>query len=881
MPKPTIADVALELVAADRAVTTVRVVEVVLERGLTRAKDPVRAVEGAIRDSYRFERLLDGRWTSLYVLLDGMTLTHELSEAEATGGALAVDADVGALWGLIERGPNRLLLDGATDLVRLFSEAATKRLGDRRHQRAIDGPPDWLPFDRGTFLHLRVMGRTVTIAPGPPPGPDRRIAERRLATIARDVLQQRVARRMDEVATIDEILAEALIDAPDLLREPMAPLGDVLREAGLEVLETLVGLPGTDWRGRGWIAWADLLDEDGADDDDDWDEDEETWSREEAVAFYRERFDLDSTEEVVLELLISAIDAEALDAPFEDPDLLRRFARMLDRPVMAEIVAAEAWRRPGVAAFAERALAGADPGTTAGVRTVLGTLADRDHDPDAAESQLHLALADDPAFPPALTALATLAEERGDLADALRLVKLAGVPSTAAGRAMLEQALAPATRKVGRNEPCPCGSGRKSKVCHPDGVGAVAPTGPRLLRWILGVWAARPDIDAAAHELMADAGFRPEHDVQEGSRDDTPDEDARWRMAHALAEDIVLFEDGELATLVEQRGHRLPADLRGLVQAWIDAPRTLLEVRAVEPGRGVTLHDLLDDRLLSIEDAPLARSLRPLDLVCTRPLPDGRGGYVVRGGFGVPRPQRAQLAAMIAGGDGMELLDWLWDPRPDLRVRTPEGDEVRFRSGVWVVPDADRARQRLAAVPGMRAEDADRYVLIDDPDGRGSVVGTIVFTGDEATLEAISDPRYARLVRALRAASSRVRVMRSSRKSPDQAIGELLRDGGSEDTGRPPIGVRANRPPELDAALDAFIQEHERRWVDESIPALGGLTPRQALDDPVARPKLDALLNDLQWDEREARARDGGRGAGVMQAGRIRDLLGIRGRTQA
>src|SRR5690606_23788941 len=106
-------------------------------RGLTRAKDPLRAVEAAIRDSYRFERLLDGRWTSLFVLLDGMTLTHELSEAEATGRALAVEADAGALWGLIERGPRRLLLDGTTDLERLFSREAPQRLGDRRYQRAI------------------------------------------------------------------------------------------------------------------------------------------------------------------------------------------------------------------------------------------------------------------------------------------------------------------------------------------------------------------------------------------------------------------------------------------------------------------------------------------------------------------------------------------------------------------------------------------------------------------------------------------------------------------------------------------------------------------------------------------------------------------------
>jgi hypothetical protein len=218
-------------------------------------------------------------------------------------------------------------------------------------------------------------------------------------------------------------------------------------------------------------------------------------------------------------------------------------------------------------------------------------------------------------------------------------------------------------------------------------------------------------------------------------------------------------------------------------------------------------------------------------------------------------------------------------------MRTPEGDAMVMRSGVWVVPAADNARERLSGVPGIRVEDDDRFVLVDDPDGRRSVVGTITFDGDEATLEAISEQRYARLVAALRKASPRIRVLRSSRQSPDEAIGEMNRSRGAAEGDRLPIGVRADQAPgldaELDAALDEFVRDHERRWVDESIPALDGLTPRQALDDPVARRKLDALLDDMDWQEREERVRSDRRRVGLMQAGRIRDLLGIRGRSQA
>jgi uncharacterized protein YecA (UPF0149 family) len=41
-------------------------------------------------------------------------------------------------------------------------------------------------------------------------------------------------------------------------------------------------------------------------------------------------------------------------------------------------------------------------------------------------------------------------------------------PKRLAPAAAPPPAVAPTSRRVGRNEPCPCGSGRKAKVCHPE-----------------------------------------------------------------------------------------------------------------------------------------------------------------------------------------------------------------------------------------------------------------------------------------------------------------------------------------------------------------------------------------------------------------------------
>ena len=74
--------------------------------------------------------------------------------------------------------------------------------------------------------------------------------------------------------------------------------------------------------------------------------------------------------------------------------------------------------------------------------------------------------------------------------------------------------------------------------------------------------------------------------------------------------------------------------------------------------------------------------------------------------------------------------------------------------------------------------------------------------------------------------------------------------------------------------MEAFIRSAEVNWVDERIPALGGLTPREALADPTARPELDALLDDMAWQQGQAG------GATLMVPSRIRALLGIPDRRQ-
>ena len=74
-------------------------------------------------------------------------------------------------------------------------------------------------------------------------------------------------------------------------------------------------------------------------------------------------------------------------------------------------------------------------------------------------------------------------------------------------------------------------------------------------------------------------------------------------------------------------------------------------------------------------------------------------------------------------------------------------------------------------------------------------------------------------------------------------------------------------PPE---ALEQLQDRFERRWCDEHVPALGGLTPRQAAADPSRREALERLLGEFERANRAQPADAIG-----MRPARLREILGL------
>jgi len=140
------------------------------------------------------------------------------------------------------------------------------------------------------------------------------------------------------------------------------------------------------------------------------------------------------------------------------------------------------------------------------------------------------------------------------------------------------------------------------------------------------------------------------------------------------------------------------------------------------------------------------------------------------------------------------------------------------------------------------------------------VRGTVRRAGDRLVVETMAVERLRKLQAVVLEIVPDARLVDESTRPGADTLGETGPD-------IPPHGAGA----ELSAEdIAAIVRQQEDRWLSERIPALGGLTPRQAVADPAAREELIALLDDVEWQDRRTP------NAFSMDADRIRSELGLR-----
>jgi hypothetical protein len=763
----------------------------------------------------------DGIVALTTTMFSGAVLSHRITESEIERGVLDATPDLGAI-GFDSAGGLELSTGGT--LKCCFPFDGEPELDENG---SFVGPANWLSSVRaGDIVCIRRQGRTLSVEVTPDPGPGE--AEEAALRAAFDVRNS-----VDVGAEAEELVMDALCHDPTLFRSPVVPIAELLDRAGLEQRGGWFGLRGVDWEPPG------------------------VRHRERLQAALRDSWGFDPCCEAAFEIVQAAWGDHVLHRGTPSLSDQRPVARALGHGSVAP-------------AFAEYVLGNHDYGSdplesfVTGLSDLPGSLAapglylralnaEREGNSLLAEADLESAVLADPEFGPGLAELAWYADDRGDARRAVSLLRRSGASNGDRVLVRLESRLVASTVKQGRNDPCSCGSGRKFKTCCLNNPAFPIETRAGWLYEKVVAFTVRPARREIIDDLFDIAG---EHALP-----------AALEQLLPVLVDIAAFEAGAISDFVEERGELLPPDELALARSWIASRLALWEVVDVEPGSTVTVRDTLTGDNVVVTERMASQDIRRGEYLLARVMPAGSQHKV----FGSPlemdlRRRDSLIQLFDSDPDPTDLASWLGMAFGPPVLVNREGEDtlmcravLRPKSTPW-----DELANLLDEIFGE--DDDGRWTDVFDLDGELIVRCFLRRDGDDLVVETNSVPRFDRLLSTLREKiSDDLEVIEEERLTLSEARARQSEMGSPVPFPMETEGM----PAEAVSALQDLVQQKETAWLDDHIPALGGITPREAADDPTRRPDLIALLNEFDSYG------DGPPGTLTFDVSRLRQQLGI------
>lgn len=447
-----------------------------------------------------------------------------------------------------------------------------------------------------------------------------------------------------------------------------------------------------------------------------------------------------------------------------------------------------------------------------------------------------------------------------------------------------------------RNAPCPCGSGKKYKKCHlPEDEDQVnGPVREEARR--LGERDAIHALDERLTDRMlrlAERRWGRAFDVAEAlDAIGIPEEDAGFFDAFAAHHFAGPTGFPPRDLLLREEGGRLKPDERAWLESQSAALVSVWEVTEVAPGAGVRLHSLLGEEERFVREVAGSRVLKPRDTLLgrvvdhagatylcgihPRPLPPREGWLVVKA---IRRAVRSRARVvpreklLAAAADGRMLNLWQATAealarRPPPELRNTDGERFLLTTDHFTVaPGAtSEIAARLSSLAGAEREEDDgstgvTRVTFTRPGHtktmalENTIIGSAELSEGSLRLSTNSVERaHALRLRVEEACAILIQFRAREHQDPAATMSrEGERAGGRhhDDEGEGPSG-------EEEAMIRAVKEKHYRDWLDQEVPALRGLTPRQAATGkPTEREELALLLAEIE--NREARVPEGQR----------------------
>ncbi len=466
-----------------------------------------------------------------------------------------------------------------------------------------------------------------------------------------------------------------------------------------------------------------------------------------------------------------------------------------------------------------------------------------------AEKDLKLALQYDPKFDPARVELANCLADRGEIQAYIATLKQCE-PGLALPLIAEAESLLPSPVTADRDEPCPCGSGLKYKYC--------CLKNPKLstnarIRWLLQKvirWMARPE----RRENLSDFFASFDEMLLEPADEDYGE----------FILDVAIFEGRGIEEYMDLRKELLSPIDSQLLEELAVSKRALFEITEVTRGHSLTLRDTLTGDLALVSEPLLSLDSKIGDYVMARVVSTNEGQTLVGRSVPVFLRQRDLLLDLLRHPpEPFDFLRWfastlkptgpadMWRPKAALHqaVLAPVGDDIAA-----ILP------------PEFAGSGTEQWIHVTEPGIGPPGCSRVVARGGTVLVQATSPELLQELLDSLKASNMSFQVA-------ERTVHEIQMELESF-TGHAAIKARANADKIDDAAGDSYIELMESAWLELPIPALGGLAPRQAIDDLTRREDLIRVLN--EFEKRQFTSADSARiSLKVLNSRRLRKKLGL------
>jgi uncharacterized protein YchJ len=426
---------------------------------------------------------------------------------------------------------------------------------------------------------------------------------------------------------------------------------------------------------------------------------------------------------------------------------------------------------------------------------------------------------------------------------------------------------------AGRNDPCPCGSGKKFKQCHlgkrfddKEGssntdlstAGTVDALTLNELFALLAAW-----FDMNQPEVL--------NDINTMLRMRLSDEQLVGTSLFVL-DAAVAWETNvdEFVSLTSARGRRWTANEMAAIRQSCHRPVSVFEVHDRAVGRSLMLRDLMSGELMVVDAPDSSKGFEIGEYLLARVVGTIANLRFGQGAIGIPmrdrdatmtwlaehnqRPNAVLLCMWVLGRVGRFTTGSSMTAGP-VRHNT-SGEVLQFHNvRIAVESSLDEINARLLATKEVQSlpeelSNGFGWSIIDGT----TLVAQIYVWAEELTdatyaidFDVNSTERFERVLAILLSAFPTAQVVAHTIDDPDDL--RLTSEMGLRDERAVRLEDEDDEPFDPTSFSDDDRQRFsialEQQWFAEHIPALGGLTPRQAADDPTRRSDLIKLLRQM------------------------------------